>query len=89
MLQQKAFRKSNLHLMIWRYNEKDILCTQKYTIFPVFCTIGVTKVQIRYSNNQVQMPSLRNGISTGARFHRGLSAVAKRQHLTRDWRHSG
>ena len=39
--------------MIWIYNEKEILCTQKYTISPDFGMIGVTKEQIRYSNNQV------------------------------------
>ena len=37
--------------MIWRYNEQEIGCNEKYTLFPVLGIIG--KVQLRYSNNQV------------------------------------
>ena len=54
MLPQKAFKKSNLHSMICRFNEKEILCTQKYTISPNFGMIGVTKVKKWYSYNQVR-----------------------------------
>ena len=60
MLQQKAFRKSNRHSMIWEYNEKEILCTKKHTISHEFSMIGVTKAQLRYSYNQVRRKLARN-----------------------------
>jgi len=80
MLQQKVFKKSNLHSIIWRFNEKEILCTQKYTISPFFGMIDVTKVQIRY--NQIEMPSLRSGISTGARLSHAKRSINKNRVLT-------
>ena len=45
MLQQKAFKKSNLHSTIWNYKdrrEKEIVCTQKYTLSIENGIMGVT-----------------------------------------------
>ena len=68
--------------------EKEIVCNKKDTLSIENSIMEVTKLHDCYLDIQVEMPSLRNGISTGARFHRGLSADASRQHLTHDWCHS-
>ena len=56
MLQQKAFKKSNLHSMIWIYRErrdKEIVCNKKYTLSIENGIIGVTKLRQCYIDNQV------------------------------------
>jgi len=45
MLPQKAFKKSNLHSMIWIYSEQETVCTQKCTLFPYLGIMGVAEVK--------------------------------------------
>ena len=56
MSQQKAFKKSNLHLTIWSYRdnrEKEIVCNKKDTLSIENGIIEVTKLQNNYLHIQV------------------------------------
>ena len=63
MSRQKAFKKSNLHLMIWIYRErrdKEIVCNKKYTLSIENGIIGVTKLRQCYIDNQVEHQQKKN-----------------------------